>query len=288
MRCKISPVIQGTVLCLRRICPRGDILAIYPNIYKNTLPLYHIPAPLSGPPPATDNSAPQDISASGARSLTSICIRFGIQCRVVRLPRWLRAKAESIILVVIFLYVRVFVCARILMAATDSECMIVSSGLSCASCHARAACMAWSSVRVTCVWSGSLPKDFDVPPPQNRPRQIFDPGWHWHLCSCLLLPSVCLGKRFWPKPQWMTPLFFSFCLCSIMMVSGRSRYGAVSLAPGEWTAFMVQLLLVCTLDVIWTRPGFVAVLNMYLAVYPLMSWIIGGCRLLYWWRQRGQ
>jgi len=48
---------------------------------------------------------------------------------------------------------------------------------------------------------------------------------------------------------------------------------------------MVQLLLMCTLeslcklscilDVICTGSGFVAVLNIYLAVSPLMRWAIG-------------
>ena len=49
---------------------------------------------------------------------------------------------------------------------------------------------------------------------------------------------------------------------------------------------MAQLLLMCTLgflcklscilNVICTGSGFVAVLNMYLAVSPLMRWVIGG------------
>ena len=49
---------------------------------------------------------------------------------------------------------------------------------------------------------------------------------------------------------------------------------------------MAQLLLMCSLrslckfscilDVICTASGFVAVLNMYLAVSPLMRWAIGG------------
>jgi len=42
-----------------------------------------------------------------------------------------KAKAESLILVVISGYVRVFVCARILMADIESQCMIVSPCLSC-------------------------------------------------------------------------------------------------------------------------------------------------------------
>ena len=58
------------------------------------------------------------------------------------LPRWLKAKAESIIFIVISGYVRVFVCARILMAAIESECMIVSWCLFFSSHHASAACMA--------------------------------------------------------------------------------------------------------------------------------------------------
>jgi len=87
-----------------------------------------------------------------ARSLPSIFVWLGTQCRVVRLPRWFRAKTELIILVVISGYVRAFVCARILMAAIESECMIVSECMSCASRQARAACMACSSARVTGVW----------------------------------------------------------------------------------------------------------------------------------------
>ena len=51
------------------------------------------------------------------------------QCGVVRLPRWPKAEAELIIFVVISGYVRVFACARILMAAIESECMTVSSSL---------------------------------------------------------------------------------------------------------------------------------------------------------------
>jgi len=141
--------------------------------------------------------------------------------------------------------------------------------------------------------------DFGVLTPQNRPRPIFNPGGHWHLCRCFLLPGVCYGKRSCPKSHWM-PLvglgFFIFVLFSIMMVTGQSRHGAVSLVSGRWiagipmslwiaAAFMAQLLLMCTLgslcklscifDVIRTGSGFVADLNMYLAVSPLMRWIIG-------------
>lgn len=89
------------------------------------------------------------LASLSAFSLPSIFMWLGTQLRIVRLPRWLRLKAEFIILVVISGYVCVFVCARILMAAIESECMIVSSCLSCASRHARAACMACSSARVT-------------------------------------------------------------------------------------------------------------------------------------------
>ena len=74
-----------------------------------------------------------------ARSLPSIFVWLGTQCRVVRLPRWL--NAELIIFVVIFGYIRVFVCARILIGVIESECMIVSSYMSCTSSHARAAYM---------------------------------------------------------------------------------------------------------------------------------------------------
>ena len=73
---------------------------------------------------------------------------------------WLRKKAWSIILAVFSGYVRVFVCAMILMVSVESECMVVSFGLSCASRHARAACMACSYARVTGVWTGSLPQRF--------------------------------------------------------------------------------------------------------------------------------
>jgi len=89
-----------------------------------------------------------------ACSLPSIFMWLRIQCRLVRPLHWLKAKAESIILIAISGYVCVFVCARVFMAAIESECMIVSSGLSSASCHARAACMTCSSARVTGVWSG--------------------------------------------------------------------------------------------------------------------------------------
>jgi len=81
------------------------------------------------------------LARASARSLPSIFVWLRTQCRVVRLPCWLNAEAELIIFVVISGYVRVFVCARILMAAIESGRMIVSSCLSCDSRHARAACM---------------------------------------------------------------------------------------------------------------------------------------------------
>ena len=61
---------------------------------------------------------------------------------MIRLPRWLNADAELISFVVISGYLRVFVSARIVMVAIESECMIVSSCLSCASRYASATCMA--------------------------------------------------------------------------------------------------------------------------------------------------
>ena len=115
------------------------------------------------------------LARASARSLPSIFVWLGTECRVVRLPRWLKAKAESINLVVISGYV-VLVCARILMAAIESECMIVSSCLSSVCRHARVACMVCSSAKVIGVWSWSLPR-------------------------CLLLRGVCSGKKFCPKPQ---------------------------------------------------------------------------------------
>ena len=81
------------------------------------------------------------LARASARSLPSIFVWLGTQCRVVRLPRWLKAEAELISFVVISGHVRVFVCARILIAAIESELMIVSSCMSCASRHAKAACM---------------------------------------------------------------------------------------------------------------------------------------------------
>ena len=78
------------------------------------------------------------LARASARSLTSIFMWLGTQCRVVRLPSWLNAEAQLIIFVG---YVLVFVCARILMAAIESECMIVSSCVSCDSRHARAGSM---------------------------------------------------------------------------------------------------------------------------------------------------
>ena len=77
------------------------------------------------------------LARASARSLPLIFVWLGTQCRVVRLPRWLTAM----IFVVISGYVRVYVCARIFMAAI--ECMIVfscviresSTGISAYSLH---------------------------------------------------------------------------------------------------------------------------------------------------------
>ena len=60
---------------------------------------------------------------ASTRSLPSIFVWLGTQYRVVRLPHWFKAEAELIIFVVISGYVRIFVCARILMPAIESECM---------------------------------------------------------------------------------------------------------------------------------------------------------------------
>jgi len=49
---------------------------------------------------------------------------LGTQYRVVRLPCWLKVNAELNVLVVIFGYVRVFACARILMAAIEFDCIL--------------------------------------------------------------------------------------------------------------------------------------------------------------------
>ena len=59
--------------------------------------------------------------------------------------------------VVISGYVLKFLVDRMVRAAMESECMMVSSGLFSEIFQARTAFMAWSSARVMGVLSGSLP-----------------------------------------------------------------------------------------------------------------------------------